>query len=64
MGYNDLIEWKTLWVKEKLLVKSNFFFSQDVFKSRLLFMPENEYLWNKGFTLVSHAFNLLSDVKF
>ena len=48
MGYNYLIELKTLWEKKKLLVKSNFFFSHNVFKSCLLLMLQNEYLWSKG----------------
>ena len=34
--------------KEKLLVTSNFSFSHNVFKSCLLLMRQNEYLWNKG----------------
>ena len=32
-GYSYLIEKKTLWKKEKLLVMSNFSFSHNVFKS-------------------------------
>ena len=44
-GYSYLIELKTLWEKEKLLVTSNFSFSQNVFKSRPLLMRQNEYLW-------------------
>ena len=48
MGYNYLIELKTLLEKEKLLVTSNFFFSHNVFKSCLLLMRQNEYLWSKG----------------
>ena len=39
---------KTLWEKEKLLLTSNFFFSHNVFKSCLLLMCQNEYLWSKG----------------
>ena len=35
---NYLIEWKTLWEKEKLLVTSNFSFSHNVFKGCLLLM--------------------------
>ena len=42
-----LIEYKTLWEKKKLLVTSNFFFSHNVFKSCLLLMGQNEYLWSK-----------------
>ena len=36
------------WEKEKLLVTSNFSFSHNVFKSCLLLMRQNEYMWNKG----------------
>ena len=50
-GYNYLNEQKTLWEKEKLLLTSNFSFSQNVFKSCLLFMRENEYLWSKGLNI-------------
>ena len=50
-GYNALIESKTLWEKEKLLVTSNFCFSHNVFKSCLLLMRKNEYLWSKRLTL-------------
>ena len=46
-GSNYLIEKKTLWEKKKLLVMSNFFFSHYVFKSCLLWMRQNEYLWSK-----------------
>ena len=42
--YNYLIEKKTLWEKEKLLVTSNFSFSHNVFKSCVLLMRQNEYL--------------------
>ena len=47
-GYNYLIGKKTLWEKEKLLVTSNFYFSHKVFKSCLLLICQNEYLWSKG----------------
>ena len=47
-GYKNLIEQKTFWEKEKLLITSNFFFSHNVFKSWMLLMLQNEYLWNKG----------------
>ena len=47
-GCTFLIEYKTLWEKEKLLVTSNFFFSHNVFKSCMLLMCLNEYLWSKG----------------
>ena len=46
-----LIELKTLWEKKKLLVTSNFSFSQKVFKSSLLLMRQNEYLLSKGLFL-------------
>ena len=45
--YSNLIELKTLWEKEKLLVTSNFSFSHNVFKSCLLLMRQNDYLWSK-----------------
>ena len=47
-GDSYLIELKTLWEKEKLLVTSNFSFSHNVFKSCLLLMCQNEYLWSNG----------------
>ena len=37
-----------------MLVTSNFSFSHKVFKSCLLLMRQNEYLWSKGLTL-SHT---------
>ena len=39
-----------MWEKEKLLIKSNFSFSHNVFKSCLLLMHQNEYLLCKGLT--------------
>ena len=48
MGISHLIELKTLREKEKLLVTSNFSFYHYVFKSCLLFMRQNKYLWSKG----------------
>ena len=48
MGYNYLIEEKTLWEKGKLLIMSNFLFSHNVFKGCLLLMRQNEYLWSRG----------------
>ena len=47
-GYNYVIEYKTLWEKEKLLVTSNFSFSHNVFKSCLVLMCQNKYLWTTG----------------
>ena len=59
MGYNDLIEWKTFWEKEKLLVKSKFSFSLNVFKNCLFLMRQNEYLWSKGLMHHRKALNTL-----
>ena len=56
-GYNYLIEWKTLREKEKLLVRSNFIFSHDVFKNCLL--RQNEYLWSKR--LIENFSNVISE---
>ena len=61
-GYNNLIEHKTLWAKEKLLVTSNFFFSYNVFKTWMLLMRQNEYLWSKGLTLY-HTILTFNDPK-
>ena len=49
-GYSYLIEYKTLWEKEKLLVMSNFSFFHNILKSCLVLMRQNEYLWSKGLT--------------
>ena len=49
--YRYMIELKTLWKKEKLLVTSNFSFPHNVFKSCLLLICQNEYLWSKGLIL-------------
>ena len=46
-GFNYMIEYKTLWEKEKLFITSNFFFSDNVFKSCLSLMHQYEYLWSK-----------------
>ena len=51
-GYNYLIDLKALWDKEKLLVTSNFCFSDNVFKSCLVLVCQNEYLWSKGLKLI------------
>ena len=53
-GYSYLIKLKTLWEKKKLLVTSNFSFSHKVFKSCLLLMRQNEYIWSEGLTPPSH----------
>ena len=37
-----------MWEMEKLLVTSNFSFSHNVFKTCLVLMRQNEYLWSKG----------------
>ena len=50
-GHGYLIELKTLWKKEKLLVMSNFSFSHYVFKSCQLLMRQNECLWSKGLNM-------------
>ena len=39
--------------QEKLLVMSNFSFSHNVFKSCLLLMRQNEYLWSTGLSVCS-----------
>ena len=41
-------EQKTLWVKEKLLVKSNFSFTHSVFKRLILQTRKNQGLFGKG----------------
>ena len=46
--YSYLTELEKLWEKEKLLITSSFFFSHNVFKSCVLLMRQNEYLWSKG----------------
>ena len=51
LGYNYLIEYETLWEKEKLLATSNFSFSHNVFKICLVLMRQNDYLWSKGLML-------------
>ena len=56
-GYS-LIELKKLWGKKKLLVTSNFSFFHNVFKSCLLLMSKNEYLWSKGLRSNSGICNL------
>ena len=62
-GYNYLMEMKTLWEKEKLLVTSNFSSSHNVFKSCLLLMCQNEYLWSKGLKLCTTRFRLSTTLK-
>ena len=49
--YYYLTEKKTLWEKKKLLGTSNLFFSNNVFKSCLLFICQNEYLLSKGLNM-------------
>ena len=60
-GYNYLTEKKTLWDEAKLLVTSNFYFSNNVFKGCL--MRQNEYLWSKGLNSLSNN-NILASTKF
>ena len=50
-GYSYLNELRRLWEKEKLLLTSNFSFSHNVFKSCLILMRHNEYLWSKRLRL-------------
>ena len=52
---------KTLWQKEKLLILSNFFFCQNVFKSRLLQIRQKASTSGKGLTLFSKYRVTLSD---
>ena len=58
--YNYLIELKALREKKKPLVTSNFSFSNNVFKSCLLLMRQNEYLWStrikKTFSSMLHIY--------
>ena len=37
--------------KGEIALTSNFFFSPNVFKSSLLLMHQNEYVWSKGLTI-------------
>ena len=46
---------------KQLLVRSNFSFSHDVFKSCLLLMHQNEYLWSKGLTKKGIFSHVLED---
>ena len=62
MGYNYLIEEKTLWEKEKLLDTSNFFFSHNVSKSCLLLMLQNEYSWTKGLNRFQYHFTCIAAI--
>ena len=65
-GYSYLIQLKTLWEKEKLLIVSNFSFSHNVFKSCLLLMHQNGYLCNKGLNclfLSKHQQGLLNHIQ-
>ena len=56
----QLPDWvENIMEKEKLLVTSNFFFSHIVFKSCLLLIRQNEYLWSKG--LKVEAYKLFED---
>ena len=54
LAKNDLIGFKTLWEKEKLLVTSNFFFSHSVFKRLVLQTRENQGLFGKGLRRVEN----------
>ena len=57
--YSYLIELKTLWEKEKLIVMSNLSFSHNVFKSCLLLKRQNEYLWSKKLSGQNKTFRVL-----
>ena len=46
-GCNYLIDNINIVEKEKLLITSNFSFSHNVFKSCLLLIGQNEYIWSK-----------------
>ena len=54
-----------MWEKKKLLIKSNFFFSHNVFKSCPFLTRQNEYLWSKGlkhmFTIKRAAYTIQGD---
>ena len=54
--YSCLIEEKILWEKKKLLVACKFSFSNNVFKSCLLLMRQND-LWSKTFLIISVTSN-------
>ena len=48
MAESSLKRQKTLWEKEKLLVRSNFCFPYSVFKRRALQIRKNKGLFGKG----------------
>ena len=57
----SFLKWKkTLWEKEKLLIMSNFSFSNSVFKRLVLQTRKNQGLFEKGLTdtglIVCHAY--------
>ena len=49
--FNNWIELKTLWLKGKLLIMSNFPFCHNVFKSRLQHLRRNASASGKGLTV-------------
>ena len=53
---NSLNGQKTQWEKEKLLVKSDFFFSHSVFKRFILQARKNQGLFGKGFNITTLLF--------
>ena len=63
-------ELKTLWEKEKLIVTSNFSFSESVFKRLVLQIGKNQGLFGKGLTLVQiesicrRQFNVTQNIKY
>ena len=60
MTENSKNGWKTLWEKEKLLVRSNFSFSHSVFKRPVLPTRKNQGLFGKGLKL--HIFHCLKNI--
>ena len=56
--------WKTLWVKEKLLITSNFSFSHSVFKRLVSQGRQKVSLSGNGLTLARLIFELLPFVVF
>ena len=61
-GYNYLTVEKIVG-KGEIVVRSNFFFSHNVFKSCLLLMRQNEYLWSRVNSLPKEKLRALVDDK-
>ena len=51
-GRSSSNRYKTLWEKEKWLVKSNFFFSRSVFKRLVLQTHKNQGSFGKGLSVI------------